>query len=262
MGIFPYPKNDIIRSMETKVLTSVLSVACIFMIYGLIVLLMIGPFHIFNFFYLLAGTGLFLVCIFWKRIRQTFSKRLLSFLLSLFALSCAFFLFTEARILSCALTPYEKDAAYVIVLGSQIKEDGPSKDYQARLDSAYDYLMENEKSLVICTGAKGTYEPVSEAKGGKDYLMKRGIEGSRILTEEGSYDTFQNLGNAKALIGDVGKRKMLLVSADYHLYRAKYLAKKLGYKDVSVKGGHGLWILLPQYYTREFFALCREYLFR
>ncbi|MBQ1482817.1 MAG: YdcF family protein [Erysipelotrichaceae bacterium] len=248
--------------METKVLTLVRSVAHIFILYGLIVLLMIGPFHIFNFFYLLAGTCLLLVCIFRKKIEQRLSKRLLSVLIGLFVLLCVFFLFIEARILSCALTPYEKDADYVIVLGSHINEEGPSKDYQARLDSAYDYLTENEKSLVVCTGAKGPYEPLSEAKGGKDYLMKRGIDASRILTEERSYDTFQNLENAKALIGDVEKQKILIVSADYHLYRAKYLAAKLGYKDVSVKGGHGSLLLLPQYYTREFFALCKEYLFR
>ena len=45
-----------------------------------------------------------------------------------------------------------------------------------------------------------------------------------------------------------------------HLYRASYIAGKLGFTHTSFKGGHGLWILLPQYYTREFFALYKEYM--
>ena len=42
---------------------------------------------------------------------------------------------------------------------------------------------------------------------------------------------------------------------------AYYLAKLAGFQNVSCKGGHGLFALLPQYYTREFFAFVKELLF-
>ena len=59
----------------------------------------------------------------------------------------------------------------------------------------------------------------------------------------------------------MAQNKIVIVSADYHLFRAYYLAKLAGFQNVSCKGGHGLFALLPQYYTREFFAFVKELLF-
>ena len=234
-------------------------------IYGLIVLFVIGPFHIFNFFYLLAGLFLFLVCHFYQTIKKKMQPKLFRFMIILFFILVSVFLIAEARIISFARKSCKEDADYLIVLGSGVNEDGPSNDFKARLDSAYAYLLENKDTLVICTGAQGPYEPVSEAQGGKDYLLKKGIEESRILLEDQSYNTVQNIRNSKALIEkktDPLTQRIVIVSSDYHLFRASLLAKREGFKDVSCKGGHGIWILLPQYYTREFFALGKELLYR
>ena len=174
------------------------------------------------------------------------------------------FALVETRIISFAKKEPERNADYLIVLGSQMKDDGPSLDYKARLDSAYEYLSENSKTKVITTGAQGTKEPVSEAQGGADYLIRRGIDLDRIIIDDHSYDTLQNLSNAKKLNIKDGKdpdnTEVMIVSAVYHLYRASYIAGKIGYGSVSCKGGCGLFVLLPHYYTREFFAAVKEYL--
>ncbi len=234
-------------------------------IYGLIVLTVIGPFHFFNFFYLLAGLFLFLACHFYKTLKKKIEPKLFRFMIILFFILVSVFVITEARIISFARKNCKEDADYLIVLGSGMNEDGPSNDYRARLDSAYAYLIENKDTVVICTGAQGPYEPASEAQGGRDYLLKKGIEESRILLEDQSYNTVQNIRNSKALIEkktDPLTQTIVIVSSDYHLFRASLLAKREGFKDVSCKGGHGIWILLPQYYTREFFALGKELLYR
>ena len=176
----------------------------------------------------------------------------------LFLVAATVFLCVEMRIFTFAMKEPAKGADCVIVLGSQIKEDGPSIDFKARLDSAYEYLMNNPESKVICTGGQGVYEPCSEAKGGRDYLLSLGVSKEKILIEDQSTNTVENLKNARQMINE--EDKVVIVSADYHLYRASYIARKIGYTEVSCKGGHGLWILLPQYYTREFFALFKEYL--
>lgn len=246
--------------MEKRILNTlkIISVLCI--IYGLIVLMLIGPFHIFNFFYLILGVFVLFVSLFWKDIKEKLNAKLCNLLIVMFVSAVALFLMTELCIISYSFQKAEKGADYVIVLGSQIREDGPSKDYQARLNSAYAYLLENENSLVICTGAKGVNEPISEAEGGKDYLMKKGIEETRVLSEDQSYNTRQNLENARKMIKGYEDKKILIVSCDYHLFRASHIARSLGFKGISVKGGHGMVILLPQYYTREFFALGKEFL--
>ena len=238
-------------------------ISLIMVIYGSIVLFLIGPFRIFSFFYLLSGITLFLCVRSADLIRGFFPEKIRKVLLVCIGLAILIFLATEALIVSFSMRPCEKGADYVIVLGSQIRENGPSMDYQARLDSAFAYLSENRDSLVICTGAKGDSEPITEAEGGKRYLMGKGIEEKRILTEDESFSTLQNLKNAKKIIEKktrIEDAKVVIVSADYHLFRASYIAGKLGYENVSCKGGHGLWILLPHYYTREFFALGKELL--
>ena len=52
--------------------------------------------------------------------------------------------------------------------------------------------------------------------------------------------------------------RSVIVSADYHLCRASYIAEKTGFGDVSCKGSHGLIILLPHFYTRDLAALLKE----
>ena len=118
--------------------------------------------------------------------------------------------------------------------------------------------------MIICTGAQGDNEPFSEAQGGRDYLISIGIPQDKILIEDQSFNTMQNLQNAYEIIKKEGKDpsrcKTVIVSASYHLFRASLLARHIGYSDISCKGGHGLLILQPHYYTREFFALGKELL--
>ena len=232
----------------------------IFAVYGLIVLSLIGPGRFFNYFYLVSG--IFLIVI--SKLMEGMSDPLKKAIVSVIMIAVVVFILLEIRIISFAVKEPEKNADYLIVLGSQMKDDGPSLDYKARLDSAYEYLNENQKTKVITTGAQGRKEPLSEAQGGANYLIQRGIDPLRIIIEDQSYDTKENLGNAQKLIIKDGRDpkeiKVVVVSAVYHLYRASYIAEKIGYGNVSCKGGCGLFVLLPHYYTREFFATVKDYL--
>ena len=53
---------------------------------------------------------------------------------------------------------------YLIVLGAQVREDGPSAVLKYRLDAAIDYLKENESTLCIVTGGKGETNPSPKAR--------------------------------------------------------------------------------------------------
>ena len=232
----------------------------IFFIYGILVLLIIGPYRIFNFFYLASGIILLVLACFWKNMSKAYRKILTAFLL----IAAICFIATETMIIGYAMRKPQPEADYVIILGSQIRSDGPSIDYKARLDSAIAYWNDNKESRIICTGAKGSDEPLSEAQGGFDYLTKKGIPADKILIEDESRNTEENLQNAFEIIKKEGKDptrcKIVIVSASYHLFRASYLAKRIGYDLISCRGGHGLLILQPHYYTREFFALGKEIL--
>lgn len=70
---------------------------------------------------------------------------------------------------------------YIIVLGVQVREDGPSAVPKYRLDAAIDYLNENPNTVCIVSGGQGANEPFSEAKGMAEYLLDKGIEGNALI---------------------------------------------------------------------------------
>ena len=91
------------------------------------------------------------------------------------------FVVVEGLIVSHYNEKGEENLDYIIVLGAQIKEKGPSAALKFRLDEAYDYLIENEATVCIVSGGQGSNEPCSEAQGMYEYLVEKGIEPERIL---------------------------------------------------------------------------------
>ena len=211
-----------------------------------------------------------------------------------FLVGAAVFALAELAIVRGAVDDAPPGADYVIVLGAQVKGRAPSLAFAARLDRAVEYLAENENTLVIATGGRGSGEDVTEAEAALAYLLARGVDRERILSEDTSVNTIENLvnasraaeehaasfgdgetglmavmeagGNASASGGAAGvlsepgeaegtlylaDKSVVLISSDYHLYRARALAKKLGYEDVSGLGAGSLWITVPMNYIRE-----------
>ena len=125
--------------------------------------------------------------------------------------------------------------AYLIVLGAKVKPGGiPSLSLQYRLDAALDYLKENPHTKVIVSGGQGPDEEQTEASFMRDYLITNGIEKSRIITEEQSTSTYENLYYSFALLPET-EQAVTIVSSDFHLRRATYIANELGYEtDVIV----------------------------
>ena len=149
------------------------------------------------------------------------------------------------------------------LLGTQYRDDGPSVDYRARLMAAYEYLTGDPECILVATGGKGSNEPCSEAEGARRFLTAIGIREERILIEDRSRNTVQNIQNAYELLTGNGaepeKIRIVIVSASYHLLRARFLAKQAGFVNVEVKGSTGLPVLMPHFYTREFFALIKDF---
>ena len=69
-----------------------------------------------------------------------------------------------------------KNLDYIIVLGAQVKESGPSVVLRYRLDRAVSYLKENDNTLVIVSGGQGANEKATEASVMKEYLVNNGMQ--------------------------------------------------------------------------------------
>ena len=145
------------------------------------------------------------------------------------------------------------------MLGAQLKTTGPSRVLQYRLDTAYEYLTAHPDTKVIVSGGQGSNEPASEAQGMCDYLVKRGIEPDRIILEDRSVNTEQNIRFSKDFL-QADTDKVGIVSNNFHVFRAVKLAKAAGYRNVVGIAAPATAFYLPNNMLREFFGVVKDFL--
>lgn len=153
----------------------------------------------------------------------------------------------------------------MIVLGCQVKPWGPSILLQDRLNEALGYLEEHPDMIVVVSGGQGEDEPVSEAQAMRDYLVERGVDENRILMEDQSSNTVQNLRYSGQLLRERGydtAQEILVVSNGFHLTRVRMLFGRVwGDTDrlstLAAPSSHTLSRL--KMYVREPLALVKSF---
>lgn len=152
---------------------------------------------------------------------------------------------------------------YTIVLGAGLRGDQVPLTLRTRLQAAMDA---DGGEMIVVSGGQGPRETVTEASAMKKWLTDRGVDPERILTEDRSTDTNENLTFSREIIEahsgrDISELKVRIVSSDFHCTRAKLLARRLGYGEVSARGGKTPAMLVPVNHIRESMALVKSLLF-
>ena len=167
------------------------------------------------------------------------------------------FVIVEGLIISRFHDKGKENLDYIIVLGAQMKPAGPSAVLKFRLDAAYDYLTENENTMCILSGGQGSNEPCTEAEGMYRYLTEKGISPERLMMEDQSTDTSENIAYSMALIGrnDVS---VGIVTNNFHVFRGVRLAKAAGVQDVcGIAARSNVYFQLNNM-VREFFGIMKD----
>ncbi|MER2105972.1 MAG: YdcF family protein [Solibacillus sp.] len=116
---------------------------------------------------------------------------------------------------------------YVIILGAKVKPGGvPSLSLKNRLDVAAVYLAEHPHITAIVSGGQGHDEDRTEASVMSDYLIDKGIDTARIIEEDESTSTYENLLYSKELLPQ-NTNAVTIISNDFHLRRATFFAAQL-----------------------------------
>lgn len=154
------------------------------------------------------------------------------------------------------------DVDYMIVLGARLYGDVPSPALHERLKAAEEYLKKDMDLKVIVSGGQGPDEYISEAVAMERYLINSGIDKNRIIIEDKSTSTFENIRNSLNIINEIDNiesPKVLLVSNSFHIFRSKVLADRLGANAYGLPAQVPPSILIQQY-VREYFAVIKSFL--
>ena len=183
--------------------------------------------------------------------------------LALLAIGFAGFLVFQGLIISGARTE-EADVDVLIVLGAGLRNGAPSHILRTRLDAAISYAETREDVPIIVTGGLGHGETITEAEAMFNYLRERGIDEELIWQEGSSTSTYENLLFAKNIMEekglDIENATVAVVSNEFHLFRAKLTAERIGLNAVGVSAQTPTFSLRVLYFFREAFALAYEVL--
>ena len=143
------------------------------------------------------------------------------------------------------------DCDYLIVLGAGVNGTVPSLSLKERLDAARRYLQEHPDTVCIVSGGQGRGEEITEALCMFQYLTDAGIDPQRIIQEDKATSTQENLSFSLALMDDPAQNRIGILSSEYHLCRARMMAKDQGIDPVMIPA-ETTWLLLRMnYYLRE-----------
>lgn len=145
----------------------------------------------------------------------------------------------------------------LLILGAQVRgtSEGnayPSSVLKERLNEAIHFIEENPQATIIVCGGQGKDEPDSEANVMANYLIQHHVDPTKILKEDLSTSTKENISNAmeKTNLG-----KTVIATSDFHIYRSKLLARRLGLNDISGLPAQSNTSVTANMYSREILAL-------
>lgn len=153
-------------------------------------------------------------------------------------------------------------ADFVVVLGAGLRSDGAVPPLLAsRLErgrqvwAALDRRAAGFPPMLIVSGGKGSDERRSEAAAMADYLVRRGFPADRLLLEDQSRTTEENLLFSKQIMDELRPgARITIVTSDFHAFRAALLARKLGIAG-HVAGARVAGYYRPSAVLREFAAV-------
>lgn len=183
------------------------------------------------------------------------SKWLLCLYRVVWIIGISVFILVESRVVISMNTEAKDNLDYVIVLGAGVRGTTPTRPLRLRIQKAYEYMTENPDTILIASGGKGRDEQISEAACIRNELVEMGIEKSRILIEDKSRDTEENIRNSFLIIPE--EAEVGIVTNGFHIYRSVGIAKEQGHEKVFGVPAPTLMPVGIHYVVREFFGVVK-----
>ena len=156
----------------------------------------------------------------------------------------------------------ENSAAFnvdcIIVLGCQVKPDGtPSHMLSDRLDRAIELYNLGAAPKIIMSGDHGQTD-YDEVNTMKQYAIAAGVPSEDIFMDHAGFSTYETIYRAKEIFG---VSTAIIVTQQYHLYRALYLAKAFDINAYGVSSDYRIYSGQAKREIREVFARCKDFVY-
>lgn len=172
-------------------------------------------------------------------------------LLLLFA-NLSVYLSSKDRILTEKEATKLEDVDCILVLGAGVKKDGsPTHMLEDRILEGVSLYKLGASDVMIMSGDHGT-EYYDEVNCMKNYAIEQGVASEDIFMDHAGFCTYDSMYRAAHIFGI---KRMIIVTQDYHMYRAIYDARKLGIDAYGVVSN-------PREYQGQTYRDIREILAR
>lgn len=124
-----------------------------------------------------------------------------------------------------------KDVDCIIVLGCYVRPDGtPSNMLHDRLNYGCELYLDDAAPKILMSGDHGRTE-YDEVNNMKDFALSKDIPSEDIFMDHAGFSTYDSMYRARDIFGC---KKIIIVTQEYHLYRALYVAESLGIEAYGV----------------------------
>lgn len=138
---------------------------------------------------------------------------------------------TQDQILTVEQAAQMTDVDCILVLGCKVHEDGnPSHMLEDRLKRGVALYKGGAAPKILMSGDHGQ-EEYDEVNAMKKYAMDAGIPSEDVFMDHAGFSTYESMYRAKEVFG---AKKIIIVTQEYHLYRAIYAAEQMGMEAYGV----------------------------
>ena len=160
------------------------------------------------------------------------------------------------RILTVEEASALTDVDCILVLGCKVNANGvPSAMLEDRLRRSVELFQAGAAPKLLMSGDHGT-EPYNEVQTMKQYALDNGIASSDVFMDHAGFSTYESIYRAKEVFQ---ADKILIVTQQYHLYRALYVAEALGVEAYGVSADYRAYVGQTMRDIREILARNKDF---
>lgn len=164
---------------------------------------------------------------------------------------------SKKRVLSLEQAAKLDEVDCILILGAGVWGDRPTHMLEDRLKYGISLYEMNASDRLLMSGDHGrkNYDEVNVMK---DYAIDEGVASSNIFMDHAGFSTYESLYRARDVFE---AKKIIIVTQEYHLYRALYVADKLGLDAYGVASNPREYVGQSNRELREILARVKDFLY-